>query len=160
MRLFIHFLLEILHIYWNSMASALPDLWRGRARLISNRQKGQVGKFLPVYIRNRSLTHLLIHPCCESYCDSEVLWLSYHTLVCMLAAHLCLTHCDPLDYSLPGSSFHGISQTEYWSELPFPSPGDLPDQGIEPMSPALQVISLPSKAVGKTHSRMLLNCNF
>ena len=55
----------------------------------------------------------------------------------MLVAHLCLTHCDPLDYSLPGSSFHGISQTEYWSELPFPSPGDLPDQGIEPMSPAL-----------------------
>ena len=32
---------------------------------------------------------------------------------------------------------------EYWSELPFPSPGDLPDPGIEPKSPALQADSLP-----------------
>ena len=38
---------------------------------------------------------------------------------------------------------------EYWSGLPFPSPGDLPDPGIEPMSPALQVDSLPSEAPGK-----------
>ena len=37
----------------------------------------------------------------------------------------------------PGSSVHGISQQEYWSGLPFPSPGDLPDPGIEPMSPVL-----------------------
>ena len=32
---------------------------------------------------------------------------------------------------------------EYWSGLPFPPPGDLPDPGIEPASPALQVDSLP-----------------
>ena len=32
---------------------------------------------------------------------------------------------------------------EYWSELPFPSPGDLPDPGMEPGSPALQADSLP-----------------
>ena len=32
---------------------------------------------------------------------------------------------------------------EYWSELPFPSPGDLPNPGIEPESPALQADSLP-----------------
>ena len=38
---------------------------------------------------------------------------------------------------------------EYRSGLPFPSPGDLPDPGIEPMSPALQVDSLPSEAPGK-----------
>ena len=31
----------------------------------------------------------------------------------------------------------GFSRHEYWSELPFPSPGDLPDPGIEPRSPAL-----------------------
>ena len=34
---------------------------------------------------------------------------------------------------------------EYWSGLPFPSPGDLPDPGIEPSSPALQADSLPSE---------------
>ena len=37
----------------------------------------------------------------------------------------------------------GFSRQEYWSGLPFPSPGDLPDPGIEPMSPALQADSLP-----------------
>ena len=37
----------------------------------------------------------------------------------------------------------GFSRQEYWSGLPFPSPGDLPNQGIELMSPALQVDSLP-----------------
>ena len=42
--------------------------------------------------------------------------------------------------------FMGFSRQEYWSGLPCPSPGDLPDPGIEPMSPvspALQVDSLP-----------------
>ena len=38
-----------------------------------------------------------------------------------------------------------FSRQEYWSGLPFPSPGDLPDPGIEPRSPALQVDSLPSE---------------
>ena len=42
--------------------------------------------------------------------------------------------CDPMDCSPSGSSVHGISQQKYWSWLPFPSPGDLPDQGIKPMS--------------------------
>ena len=35
----------------------------------------------------------------------------------------------------------GFSRQEYWSGLPFPSPGDIPDIGIEPMSPALQADS-------------------
>ena len=38
-----------------------------------------------------------------------------------------------------------FSRQEYWSGLPFPSPGDLPDPGIEPGSPALQADSLPSE---------------
>ena len=59
-------------------------------------------------------------------------------------AQSCLTLCDPMDYSLPGSSVHGILRQEYWSGLPFPSPGDLPNPGIEPGSPVLQADSLPS----------------
>ena len=39
----------------------------------------------------------------------------------------------------------GFSRRVYWSGLPFPSPGDLPDPGIEPRSPELQADSLPSK---------------
>ena len=37
-----------------------------------------------------------------------------------------------------------FSRQEYWSGLPFPNPGDLPDPGMEPGSPALQADSLPS----------------
>ena len=43
----------------------------------------------------------------------------------------------------------GFSREEYWSGLPFPSPGDLPNPGIEPGSPALQTDALPSKPLGK-----------
>ena len=39
---------------------------------------------------------------------------------------------------------------EYWSGLPLPSPGDLPDPGTESRSPALQADSLPSEPLGKT----------
>ena len=42
-----------------------------------------------------------------------------------------------------------FSMQEYWSGLPFPSPQDLPDQGIEPRSPALQADALPSEPPGK-----------
>ena len=48
----------------------------------------------------------------------------------------CPTLCYPVDYSPPGSSVHGILQARIL-ELPHPPPGDLPDPGIEPMSPAL-----------------------
>ena len=41
--------------------------------------------------------------------------------------------------------FMGFSRQEYWSGLPFPPPGDLPDPGIEPGSPALQADTLPSE---------------
>ena len=60
----------------------------------------------------------------------------------------CLTLCNPMDCSPPGSSFMGFSRQEYWSGLPFPSPGDLPNPGIEPGSPALQADSLPSAPPG------------
>ena len=39
----------------------------------------------------------------------------------------------------------GFSRQEYWSGLPFPSPGDLPNSGIEPRSPALQADDLPAE---------------
>ena len=51
------------------------------------------------------------------------------------AAQLCPTLCDPIDSSLhqaPPSI--GFSRQEYWSGLPFPSPGTLPKPGIEPRS--------------------------
>ena len=54
--------------------------------------------------------------------------------VCVLVAQLCLILCDPMDCSPPGSSVYEFSRQEYWSGLPFPSPGHLPESGIKPMS--------------------------
>ena len=51
-------------------------------------------------------------------------------------------------YQAPRSM--GFSRQEYWSGLPFPSPGDLPDPGIEPKSLALQADALPSELPGKS----------
>ena len=42
----------------------------------------------------------------------------------------------------------GFSRQEYWSELPFSSPGDLPNPGIEPWSPALLADALPNEPPG------------
>ena len=50
-------------------------------------------------------------------------------------------------YQTPPSM--GFSRQEYWSGLPFPSPGDLPDPGIEPRSPAFQADALTSEPPGK-----------
>ena len=54
---------------------------------------------------------------------------------------------SPVAYQAPPSM--GLSRQEYWSRLPFPSPGDLPDPGIEPESPTLQADALPSEPSGK-----------
>ena len=45
----------------------------------------------------------------------------------------------------------GFSRPEYWSGLPFPSPGALLNPGIEPRSPTLQADSLPSEPPGKPY---------
>ena len=47
----------------------------------------------------------------------------------------------------------GFSMQEYWSGLPFPSPGDRPDPGLKPESPALQADSLPSATHGQPDPR-------
>ena len=48
----------------------------------------------------------------------------------------------------------GFSRQEYWSGLPFPSPGDLPNPEIEPRSPTLQADSLPSEPLEtKIHNK-------
>ena len=58
-------------------------------------------------------------------------------------------------YQAPPSM--GFSRQEYWSGLPFPSPGDLPDPVMEPRSPTLQADALLSEPPGKTHT-VVRNC--
>ena len=79
----------------------------------------------------------------------------------VFVTQLCPTVCDPMDCSpcqAPLST--EFSRQEYWGGLPFPSPGDLPDPGIKPRSPALQVDSLlsepPEKSHFKTHNCSIL----
>ena len=65
--------------------------------------------------------------------------------VCAKSFQSCRTLCDPMDRSLPGSSVHGILQARILEWAACPSPGDLSDLGLEPMSPpapALQADSL------------------
>ena len=59
----------------------------------------------------------------------------------MKVAQSCLTLCDPMDYRV-----RGILQARMLEWEPFPSPGDFPNPGTEPRSPALQADSLPAES--------------
>ena len=109
-------------------------------------------------------------PWCWPYSEGWAIWSLLNNLgICtqISTAHLCfpchsvisrpvvansLQPCQEwgLDYSPPGSPVHGILQEEYWGGLLCPPPGDLPNPGIRPRSPTLQVDSLPSASPEKS----------
>ena len=60
----------------------------------------------------------------------------------------CPTLCDPVDHTV-----HGILQARILERVAVPSPGDLPNPGIEPRSPALRVDSLPAEPQGKPEGK-------
>ena len=76
-------------------------------------------------------------------------------LLLFLVTQPCPTLCNPVDSSPPGSPVRGILQARYWSGLPCPPPGDLPDPGIEPASPTLQAGSIPSEPPGTPAPKMV-----
>ena len=109
--------------------------WWGTSWPMGNTQNAFL--FSPVY---SSLSYLAI-PLSVIFFFSEV-----EVLVILPWVSL----CDPIDCNPPGSSLSmGFSRQEYWSEVPFPSPGDLPNSETEPGSPALHTDSLPSETPGK-----------
>ena len=76
-------------------------------------------------------------------------WMCVCVCVCIKSLQLCPTLCDPMDYSLPGSSVHGILQARILEWVACPPPGDLPEPGIEPaalISPALTGVSFTTSA--------------
>ena len=73
----------------------------------------------------------------------------------VLVAKSYLTLCDPMGCSPPGSSIHGISQARIPEWVAIPSPGDIPDAGIEPRSPVLQADFLPSEPPGKKNTNIV-----
>ena len=68
-------------------------------------------------------------------------WISRNECCCLVSQSYPILH-ELMGCNSPGSSVHGFFRQEYWSGYVFPFPGDLPDPGIEPMSPELQEDSL------------------
>ena len=62
-----------------------------------------------------------------------------------LVVKVCLTLAIPWTVARQAPLSMGFSRQEHWSELPFPSPGDLPNPGFKPRSPVLQVDDLPTE---------------
>ena len=83
------------------------------------------------------------------YYRSLSLWTDRHkTYKCLSLGHVWLFG-TPWTVAHKAPPSMGFSRQEYWSGLPFPFPGDLPNSGIEPRSPVLQADSLPSEPPGK-----------
>ena len=109
-------------ILWNICSSLLPKFWKTG--------------FLTFLLRYRSSLFSLntspLYVCVKyflAFCDLSIHSLESESEV----TQSCLTLCDPMDCHLSGSSV----QARVLSGLPLPSPGDLPDLGIKPGSPAL-----------------------
>ena len=68
-----------------------------------------------------------------------------YLLIGGLVAKLCLTLATPWTVACQAPLSVGFSRQDYWSGLPFSSPGDLPNPGIKPGSPAMQAKSLPTE---------------
>ena len=68
----------------------------------------------------------------------QIILLTKSAVCVLLCAQSCLTLCDPMDCSPPGSSVHGMLQARMLEWVAFPPPGDLPNPGIELTSPGLQ----------------------
>ena len=69
-----------------------------------------------------------------------------------LVTKLCLTLAILWTIACQAPLSMGFSRQEYWSGLPFPFPGDLPDPEIKPRSPELLADSLPTEIRGKLHN--------
>ena len=84
-------------------------------------------------------------------CSPETITTLIVNWLCAMLTHAVLSNSLQLHGLLPTRLLcpWGFSRQKYWSGLPCSPPGDLPNPGIEPRSPALQVDSLPSEPPGK-----------
>ena len=87
------------------------------------------------------MNHFAVHLKLTQYCKSAIVKVKSLSRVRLFATPWTVA------YQAPPSM--GFSRQEYWSGLPFPSPGDLPDPGIEPGSPAFQADALTSEPPGR-----------
>ena len=80
---------------------------------------------------------------------SQILYSVISVYVCVLAQSCLFVTAWTVARQTPCL---GFSRQEYWRELPFPPPGDVPDLGIKPRSPTLQADALPSEPPGKPNA--------
>ena len=107
------------------------------------------GKKKELQIKNRrtgqNTEQIFNLPCAK--CEEN--WKKCHIYSGCLVTKSCPTLVTPWTVACQAPLSMGFSRQEYWSGLPFPSAGDLPDPGIKPRSPALQAGSLPTELQGK-----------
>ena len=85
----------------------------------------------------------------------DLLWDNLLVFLCEILSHVQL-FASPWTAAYQAPLSMGFSRQQYWSGLPFSSPRDLTDPGIEPGSPALQTDALPSEPPGKSSIYILL----
>ena len=97
-----------------------------------------------------------VRGCCNDPGEVVTAWSTEQCRCCGRAsvAKLCLTFATPWTVACQASLFMGFPRPEYWSGLPFPSPGDLPNPGMERGSPMLQVDSLPVEPPARPIERL------
>ena len=99
---------------------------------------GQHGETPGIVIEGRGGDGLLLHTTHHGCAISVLCFDKFvHGCVCAKSLQSCPALCNAMDRSLPRSSVCGILQARILEQVPFPPPGDLPDPGIEPTSPAL-----------------------
>ena len=113
-------------------------------------------------VSGHSSSHLLKVPthCLSSRLTASSLsecWLDFSSGGGGLVAKLWMTLVTPWTVACQAPLFMGLSWQEYWSGLPFPSPGALPDPGIGPMSPALAGKFLTVESQGSPLCQLHLN---
>ena len=108
--------------------------WLGGSRLVPN-VVGRERRDSVCVTQCVCQLNILTSKCFHAATSQSQSWappLGSHVYVC---AQSCLTLCDPMDCSHQTPLSMASPRREYWSGLPFPSPGDFPDPGIEPSSP-------------------------
>ena len=124
---------------------SIPSCWRIFLHLVF--LKAARGIYSLSVMADEDVTHLpsshLSAHVSNPLIPRVIVWFLVKSICCYyLVTKSCPTLCNLVDCSAPGSSVHGILQARIWSGLPFSPPGDLPDPGIKPMSPAWQADSL------------------
>ena len=148
-------------IYFNELTrnhwASKPTIFRvghqvetqGRAAVPSTLSAGRVPSYSGTSVFFLSLLTDWMRPIqvLESPASLKVSWIKCCCCCCSVTK-LCLTFCDPMNYSLPGSSVHRISQARILEWVAMPSSSGSSDPGIEPMSSAWQADSLPLSHLG------------